>query len=120
MLSLYRLDSVTPLNVRSLSHKARPERMTKLGNFIVSPTETVFEWSRNLTCHWDQVLTFELACTSDRDGYRAEDCGFEWWQGKESEDPSMGMPLQASSFVFVLTSSSSNLHDSALHGVGLL
>ena len=91
IVSVYRLDS-TRLDTKSLSYNTRPSRVTEVANIEVA-NEAV-DWSRDFSCAWDELLTFEVACfAEDRSGYdkQRERCSLEWWQNKESEDPQQGM-----------------------------
>ncbi|THH21391.1 hypothetical protein EW146_g149 [Bondarzewia mesenterica] len=90
-LSLHRLNASTPLNVRTLSYRTRPPPVSKVADIRLSP-ENNTSWHRKFSCASEQVLTFELACSSISQG---DDCNLQWWQNKEDPNPAFDNMTQA-------------------------
>lgn len=86
ILEVFRLNSTIPLDMRALTYKTRPPRVSKAA--AVEANDAVgTHWSRSFACASDEVLTFELACLPTLDD---GDCRVEWWQNKDN--PQTGMP----------------------------
>ncbi|KAH8809636.1 hypothetical protein DL96DRAFT_1473506 [Flagelloscypha sp. PMI_526] len=71
-VSLYRLDSNRMVNPNTLSHKTAPSRVVKLAEI----DQSIGEYTRNLTCVSDQLLTFELGCSDGSNSH----CVLDWLQ----------------------------------------
>ncbi|KZV68535.1 hypothetical protein PENSPDRAFT_582324 [Peniophora sp. CONT] len=82
-LSLYRLNSSLPLDIRTLSFSTLPQRMAKLGDvpFAYGSSTT---WSKTLRCQREEVLTFELSCSPLA---VESECALVWWQDRENPQP---------------------------------
>jgi hypothetical protein len=72
------------LNPAKLSYNTRPKRMSKLTGANVG-LYGEYEWTRKFACVTDEVLTFEVSCSSDQDIEGA--CRYEWWQDKSGSFP---------------------------------
>ncbi|KAG6884644.1 hypothetical protein C0993_009325 [Termitomyces sp. T159_Od127] len=83
-ISVYRLESSSPLDVRSLSYRTRPRRLGRLGDVHAAINAEV-DWHRKMTCKLEEVLTLELACPEDIPV--GTQCSLEWWQRKEESIP---------------------------------
>ncbi|KAG6873899.1 hypothetical protein C0995_009678 [Termitomyces sp. Mi166 len=80
-ISVYRLESSSPLDLGSLSYKTSPRRIGCLGD-IYATADKETHWHRKMTCTLEAVLTLELACPQDIPvGKR---CNLEWLQSKEA------------------------------------
>ncbi|RDB30233.1 hypothetical protein Hypma_007152 [Hypsizygus marmoreus] len=83
-VSIYRLESAAPLDLRILSHRTSPKRVGKLADIHAMAGQAT-HWHHRLSCSLEEVLTFELACPSDVP--IGMTCNLEWWQGKEESSP---------------------------------
>lgn len=88
ILSVHRLSSTTLIDTKVLSYSTRPTQITTVGNIKVQGTDDVY-WSRNFTCAWDEVMTFELACPEE-EGVHGDGCSLIWWQNESDEEPNEG------------------------------
>jgi len=89
ILSVHRLSSTTLIDTKILSYSTRPTRITTVGNIKVQGTEDV-HWSRNFTCAWDELMTFELACSQEEEVHGGG-CSLVWWQNELDEEPNEGI-----------------------------
>ncbi|KAJ7486861.1 hypothetical protein FB451DRAFT_1026391 [Mycena latifolia] len=80
-LELYRLEGTIPLDASALSFNTQPHRGLILSE-IATSDESETHWRRNFSCHSEQLLTFELACSSRS----TTGCLFEWWQTPEGNE----------------------------------
>ncbi|KAJ7753627.1 hypothetical protein DFH07DRAFT_744342 [Mycena maculata] len=76
-LALYRLNQTHPLD----ASRPCPQRVAKIEDIDISRGQDTM-WQRGFACQSDEVLTFELACSSISQG----GCLLEWWQ-KRGVDP---------------------------------
>ncbi|KAF8067797.1 hypothetical protein FPV67DRAFT_1415931 [Lyophyllum atratum] len=110
-ISLYRLESATPLDLETLSHRTSPRRLGRIADIqAVLGSET--HWHRKMSCSMEEVLTFELACPHDIPVGTI--CDLEWWQTKEESTP--GWSLTVSIFrADVISFVPRNLHSTACY-----
>lgn len=80
-LDLYRLEGTIPLEPSELTFNTRPHRGLMLSE-IPTSHESKTLWRRNFTCHSEQLLTFELACSPGSE----TGCLFKWWQTPEGNE----------------------------------
>lgn len=90
-ITLYRLNATLPLDDKTLSWNTRPHRVSKLGEVRMAYGTT---WKRRFDCAWDDVLTFEVECSSGSVG-DPEECMAEWWQDHEDPYPTPGRLFSA-------------------------
>ncbi|KAJ6631198.1 hypothetical protein B0H10DRAFT_1773319 [Mycena sp. CBHHK59/15] len=86
MLSLFRLNSSSPIDVQTLAYVNRPSRVSQVARIIEPGTS--LHWHRKFTCATEEILTYELTC-SESPVEGESRCEVEWWQNKE--DPVSGM-----------------------------
>lgn len=91
-LSLYRLDSRTPIDITALSHRTRPSRLAKIADIPLSYEEGTLS-HRKFHCEMEEVLTFELSCSEVS---QDSACFMEWWQDSVTDDPDPGMSCECS------------------------
>ncbi|EGN92260.1 hypothetical protein SERLA73DRAFT_173018 [Serpula lacrymans var. lacrymans S7.3] len=80
------LQVVLPTSVASntLSYKTCPGFIGKIADIKVDYGLT---WSHNFTCATDEVITFELACSSSKNP--GGECYVDWWQTKGQSNPAV-------------------------------
>lgn len=85
-LTVYRLNSTTPIDSRKLSAASKPSRYAKVAevDFVQDDTSDSFVWHRKFSCAEEEVLTFEIGCGITT---RGDACDMEWWQDKEHPNP---------------------------------
>lgn len=90
-VSIFRLESNLPIDPMTLTYRTLPKRVSKLADIT---TETIRDthWHRKLACATEEVLTFELACSSLMAD--PSQCSLDWWQPPEqlkerANDPSV-------------------------------
>ncbi|KAJ6609696.1 hypothetical protein B0H10DRAFT_1734170, partial [Mycena sp. CBHHK59/15] len=81
MLSLFRLNSSSPIDVQTLAYVNRPSRVSQVVRITVEPG-TSLHLHRKFTCATEEILTYELTCSESPVGGESR-CEVEWWQNKE-------------------------------------
>lgn len=78
IIDVYQLEKTAPFDSNRLSHRSRPQRSQKLAEV------TGAQWRHNTTCALEELLSFELACSSG--------CNLQWVQSpKTYKGPSFYM-----------------------------
>ncbi|KAJ6547788.1 hypothetical protein DFH09DRAFT_843083, partial [Mycena vulgaris] len=83
-LSLLRLNTSLPIDVRTLAYANRPVQVATLAHIRIEDG-TPIHFHRKFNCAMEELLTFELKCSPSGD---KSTCGVEWWQNKD--DPVSG------------------------------
>ncbi|EGO22253.1 hypothetical protein SERLADRAFT_451130 [Serpula lacrymans var. lacrymans S7.9] len=84
VLELNRLDASGAMDASTLSYKTCPGFIGKIADIKVDYGLT---WSHNFTCATDEVITFELACSSSKNP--GGECYVDWWQTKGQSNPAV-------------------------------
>ncbi len=65
--------------------------MTTLDSIAVKKPVNI-DWSRSFTCHWDELMTFEVSCDEGNSSPGvAQRCSLFWWQDEVDDNPSQGL-----------------------------
>lgn len=78
-LALHRLETKHSIRSDKLSFETRPPRLMKVADLIADETHSL-AWRRNFTCSLEEVLTFELTCSSGS-------CDYQWLQYPGNNGP---------------------------------
>ena len=92
-ISVHNLSTTQYLDTKSISYRTRPPRMATLGSIAIEKPLNI-DWSRNFTCHWDELMTFEVSCAEGNASLNpdtTQGCSLSWWQDEVDDNPSQGL-----------------------------
>ncbi len=52
------------------------------------------DWGRSFTCHWDELMTFEVSCADGNPSLGVtHGCSLSWWQDEVDDNPTQGLSI---------------------------
>lgn len=90
-ISIHNLSTIQYLDTKSLSYRTRPSRMATLGSINIEKPGNI-DWGRSFTCHWDELMTFEVSCADGNPSPGVtHGCSLSWWQDEVDDNPTQGL-----------------------------